>query len=598
GLDEVYAPIRSIILTTDPIPDVKGAFATLSRDESHMSTQSHNVSRIGNGNSAFVARTNTRSNNWSNSNNNHNKRLNRPILLYTHCNMNGHTADRCFELVEYPPNFKKRNGSNQSGSSNAAIPGTKDQSFISSNTFTDEQFKRLMALISEKSGSASILTNVADDPYDDGRDKESEIIEGIYPISSEGTKNIGDTRRDEGEHPDDSAPAEAVSDIENMRHMRLMIMNLRVMTVIIRRLMICFNLLMIFQTDRIVLILEGLLGKLLSHENYSFSTSINKLCEPKTYNEALSDIRWVEAMNLEMEALNRNNTWVITKLPYGRKAIGSKWVFKVKYKSTGDVEMFKARLLAKGFNQKEGTDYEETFSPIVKTIAVRYVYMSLPEGYFDQSDKRVCKLVKSLYGLKQAPRKWNEKLTSVLIKNGFVQRNDLNEINKVKEFLKSKFMIKDLGKLKYFLGIEVLESGGSLILTQRKYCLELLSEFDWAKCKVTRKSVTGAMNSVTYEVIWIMKILNELNVKVSLPATINCDNSSAIQIVANLVFHERTKYFKIELFFLKEKVAVSIVKTVKVKYEDNLADVFTKCLSVVEHNKFYKLLKLKDLYHN
>ncbi|GJX01917.1 hypothetical protein Tco_0185830 [Tanacetum coccineum] len=95
GLDEVYAPIRSIILTTDPIPDVKGAFATLSRDESHRSTQSNNVSKI-------------------------------------------------------------------SGSSNSATPSTKDQSSGSSNTFTDDQFKRLMALINEKSGSSNIPANVAD----------------------------------------------------------------------------------------------------------------------------------------------------------------------------------------------------------------------------------------------------------------------------------------------------------------------------------------------------------------------------------------------------------------------------------------------------
>nr|GEW00801.1 ribonuclease H-like domain-containing protein [Tanacetum cinerariifolium] len=268
GLDEVYASIRSITLTTDPIPDVKGAFATLSRDESHRSTQSHNVSIIGNGNYAFVARNNTRSNNWSNSNNNHNKRLNRPILLCTHCNMNGHTADRCFELVEYPLNFKKIHGSNQSGSSNAAIPSTKDQPFVSSNTFTDEQFKRLMAPINEKSISASILANVVDvskvnmtmgrpngtkgvvthigslrltDKIStndvlvvldyhvsllsmhklskDNKDKECEISEGIDPISSEGTENTGDTIMDEGEHPDDSAPSKAVSDIEkNVTH--------------------------------------------------------------------------------------------------------------------------------------------------------------------------------------------------------------------------------------------------------------------------------------------------------------------------------------------------------------------------------------------
>ncbi|GKF19281.1 hypothetical protein Tco_0067919, partial [Tanacetum coccineum] len=93
GLDEFYAPIRSIILTTYPIPDVKGAFATLSRYESHRSTQSHNVSKTGNGNTAFVAKTNSRNNNWSNSNNNQFKRINRPNLVCNHCNMNGHTAN-------------------------------------------------------------------------------------------------------------------------------------------------------------------------------------------------------------------------------------------------------------------------------------------------------------------------------------------------------------------------------------------------------------------------------------------------------------------------------------------------------------------------
>ncbi|GKE62118.1 ribonuclease H-like domain-containing protein [Tanacetum coccineum] len=107
-----------------------------------------------------------------------------------------------------------------------------------------------------------------------------------------------------------------------------------------------------------------------------------------------------------------------------------------------------------------------------------------------------------------------------------------------------------------------------------------------------------AMNSVTCEVIKIMKILNELNVKVSLPVTINYDNSSEIQIATNLVFHQRTKHFEIKLVFLREKVVVGIVKTVKVKSEDNVADVFTNGLSVVDHNKFCRMLKLKDLYHN
>ncbi|GJT55531.1 ribonuclease H-like domain-containing protein [Tanacetum coccineum] len=159
-LDVVYAPIRSIILTTDPIPDVRGAFATLSGDESHRSTQSHSMPKIGNGNTTFVARTNNmvnkNNNNWSGSNNQPRK-LNRPNLVCTHCNMNGHTGVRCFELIGYPPNFKKNTGPNKGSTSNNIVSGNKDQS----HTFTNDQYKRLMSLISEKSGSSSIPTNIA-----------------------------------------------------------------------------------------------------------------------------------------------------------------------------------------------------------------------------------------------------------------------------------------------------------------------------------------------------------------------------------------------------------------------------------------------------
>nr|GFA45533.1 ribonuclease H-like domain-containing protein [Tanacetum cinerariifolium] len=133
GLNEVYDAIRRIILTTDYNPDVKGAFATLSRDESHMSTQSHNVTKTRK--FSFVARPNNRNNNWT-SNNNQPRKLNMPNLVCTHCNMNGHTADRCFELVGYPLNFKSNNGFNKGVASNNAVSGNKDQP--ASNSFTDD----------------------------------------------------------------------------------------------------------------------------------------------------------------------------------------------------------------------------------------------------------------------------------------------------------------------------------------------------------------------------------------------------------------------------------------------------------------------------
>ncbi|KAI3750087.1 hypothetical protein L2E82_20712 [Cichorium intybus] len=213
----------------------------------------------------------------------------------------------------------------------------------------------------------------------------------------------------------------------------------------------------------------------------------------------------------------------------------------IKYKSNGEVERYKARLVAKGFNQREGIDFEETFSPVAKMVTVRIVitlvinsgwslfqldinnaflygnldedvYMVQPQGYHSKGDVRVCKLLKSLYGLKQAPRKWNERLCSALFEFGFKQSlndyslfmystdkcvvfllvyvddiiltgNDVLEITKVKSFLKSHFLIKELGKLKFFLGIEVIDVKNGVCLTQRKYCLELLHEFGMLACK-------------------------------------------------------------------------------------------------------------------
>ncbi|KAM0071898.1 putative RNA-directed DNA polymerase [Helianthus debilis subsp. tardiflorus] len=278
----------------------------------------------------------------------------------------------------------------------------------------------------------------------------------------------------------------------------------------------------------------------LSYDNKCFVAGLNKVCEPTCYDEAAKNDKWVDAMNSEMEALYRNNTWILVDLPKGRKPIGCKWVYKVKYKASGEVERYKARLVAKGFNQREGLDFGETFSPVVKMTTVRVVlkiavnngwplyqmdvnnaflygmlsedvYMTQPQGY-SSNDNRVCKLVKSLYGLKQAPRQWNEKLTSVLTSMGFVQSvcdyslfvlsksdvfvvllvyvddivvtgNNKAAIEHVKNTLRESFQIKDLGLLRYFLGIEVLYSDNGICLSQRKYCLELLNEFGYLGCK-------------------------------------------------------------------------------------------------------------------
>ena len=269
---------------------------------------------------------------------------------------------------------------------------------------------------------------------------------------------------------------------------------------------------------------------LVSYDAYpdSHKAFLSQTCditEPFTYTEAASQPIWVDAMNLELQALQANHTWDLVSLPPGKKPIGSKWVFKVKLKANGDLERCKARLVAKGFNQKHGIDYEETFSPVVKMNTVRSliavaaskhwplfqldvnnaflhgdlkeeVYMKVPEG-MDNPDKLVCRLKKSLYGLKQASRQWHEKLAQSLHALGFsksqhdhslfikksgediciaavyvddiiVTGTNLSDIEELKSHLHHQFSIKDLGKLNYFLGIEVGYTSEGILLSQNK----------------------------------------------------------------------------------------------------------------------------------
>jgi hypothetical protein len=239
-------------------------------------------------------------------------------------------------------------------------------------------------------------------------------------------------------------------------------------------------------------------------------------------------------MKSELDALAKTGTWKIVDLPPNVKPIGSKWVYKVKLKADGSIERYKARLVAKGYNQVEGLDFFDTFSPVAKLTTVRMllvvaaikgwhihqldvnntflhgelqenVYMTIPDGVQCSKPNQVCKLLKSLYGLKQASRKWYEKLTSLLVREGYTQStsdyslftlnhtNDftalliyvddiiltgtsLNEIDRIRTILDDNFKIKDLGIVKYFLGLEVAHSKAGISLSQRKYCLDLLHD--------------------------------------------------------------------------------------------------------------------------
>ena len=218
-------------------------------------------------------------------------------------------------------------------------------------------------------------------------------------------------------------------------------------------------------------------------------------------------------MQSELAALEANHTWTLMALPAHKKAIGCKWVYKIKRHSNGTIERCKARLVAKGYTQMEGIDYHETFSPVAKLTTVRVllslavakgwclqqldvnnaflhgdlheeVYMQLPPGSHGKGGNMVCRLNKSLYGLKQASRCWFAKFSKALLDAGFCQSKadyslfyrhkgkssifllvyvddiiitgtDTATISIIKNLLHQRFHLKDLGDLKYFLGIEV-----------------------------------------------------------------------------------------------------------------------------------------------
>ncbi|GJR32362.1 putative ribonuclease H-like domain-containing protein [Tanacetum coccineum] len=171
--------------------------------------------------------------------------------------------------------------------------------------------------------------------------------------------------------------------------------------------------------------------------------------EPKKISEALEDESWVDAMQEELLQFKIQKVWILVDLPYGKKAIGTKWVYKNKKDERGVVVRNKARLVAQGHRQEEGIDYDEVFAPVARIEAIRIflafafymgfivyqmdvksaflygkideeVYVSQPPGFIDPKyPKKVYKVVKALYGLHQAPRAWYATLSTFLLKNGY-----------------------------------------------------------------------------------------------------------------------------------------------------------------------------------
>jgi len=280
---------------------------------------------------------------------------------------------------------------------------------------------------------------------------------------------------------------------------------------------------------------------------YASVASLDFDDEPKSIEEAMEDenaVHWKRACDDEIASLAKNETWDLVQLPKGKSTVGCKWVLKKKRGANGEVNRYKARLVAQGFTQRKGIDYREVFSPVVRYSSIRTllaianqydmeihqmdvisaylngvleeeIYMKQLPGYVDpKNPTKVCRLRKSLYGLKQSARCWNASFDNYLKSEGYLSCptdfcvysktigesiiilialfvddtiiicNNADVLKEVKQKLNRRYEMQDQGRIHYFLGMSIKRDRENKILTidQSLYIEKVLQRFGMRDC--------------------------------------------------------------------------------------------------------------------
>ena len=293
--------------------------------------------------------------------------------------------------------------------------------------------------------------------------------------------------------------------------------------------------------------------------HYAYAVAHDIYGDPMTHEEAMrapeADL-WKEAEKSEYQSLMENKTWILVPMPKGNvNVVGSRWLFKTKRDGNGNIVKYKARLVAQGFTQEHGIDYDETHSSVVRFTSVRLIfaiaasqdlimhtmdvdtaflnatlqeliYLRQPKGFVQRGpngEELVCKLEKALYGLKQASRNWNltinEWLTSdygmtrsqadacvyvqingeqklyvtVWVDDLIIAGSDMGTIKDFKDAIARRFKMKDLGVLTSVLGMEVTRDSttGDIKLSQVTYLKKVLERFGLGDCHPVGTPIEG-----------------------------------------------------------------------------------------------------------
>lgn len=270
--------------------------------------------------------------------------------------------------------------------------------------------------------------------------------------------------------------------------------------------------------------------------------------DPINFHDAAREEKWKNAMKLEIQSIEKNQTWELVKLPPHAKKIGVKWVYKKKLNEEGKIEKYKARLVMKGYAQTAGVDYTEVFALVARWDTIRSllvlaaqrgwsvfqldvksaflygelkeeVYVDQPEGFVKAGEEdKVYRLKKALYGLKQAPRAWFSRIESYFKKEGFQKSgydhtlffkktddkclvvslyvddliftgDDEGLCAEFKSSMQKEFEMTNMGKMKFFLGIEVHQGSDGIHIGQKKYGNEVLERFNMCDCNSVKNPI-------------------------------------------------------------------------------------------------------------
>ncbi|GJV85934.1 zinc finger, CCHC-type containing protein [Tanacetum coccineum] len=333
-----------------------------------------------------------------------------------------------------------------------------------------------------------------------------------------------------------------------------------------------------------------------------------------------------------MDSIMGNNTWVLADLPPGCKPLGCKWIFKRKLKVDGTTKKFKARVVIQGFKQNSGIHYFDTYAPVARISTIRLliamtsihnliihqmdvkttflngdldeeVYMNQSQGFIMAgNENKMCKVIKSLYGLKQAPKQWHQKFDEVVLSNGYL----LNQVDKclyrkfdesgkrviiclyvddklifgtnqvqvdlTKEFLSSRFSMKDIGEDNVILDIsEKLMPNNGQAVSQLEYsrvigclmyamtCTRL--DIAFVVGKLSKYTSNPVLEAAGKEAEWLKNLLLEIPLwsKPITPISIRCDSAVTLAKAYSQMYNGKSRHLGVRHSMIREMITNGVI---------------------------------------